>query len=109
MTCPVSKSGVEATSPSGATVTWSDGSVVDTADNNPTLTCTPINGSTFGIANTSVTCYGTDSSGNISPENCTFYIQVQGAFGVSCFVACMLCDCVFPTTMPCIILHVLLD
>lgn len=64
----------EATSGSGATVTFSATSTdVDPAS--PTVTCTPSSGSTFPITTTTVNCSATDTVGNTS--NGSFTVTVQ--------------------------------
>jgi hypothetical protein len=64
---------VEATSPVGATVTFS---AFDNLDPAPELSCAPESGSTFGFGATSVTCTATDAAGNVSPSG-TFSVTVQ--------------------------------
>jgi Tol biopolymer transport system component len=56
---------VEATGPTGATVTFSV-SATDDADPAPTVSCAPASGSTFPLGGTTVTCTATDASGNQS-------------------------------------------
>jgi hypothetical protein len=53
----------EATSPSGAPVTYKV-TATDAVDPNPTVVCKPASGSEFPIRTTVVTCTATDSSGN---------------------------------------------
>jgi hypothetical protein len=57
----------EATSPAGATATFS-ATAVDNIDGAITLTCIPISGSTFPLGLTTVNCTATDSSGNSGPN-----------------------------------------
>lgn len=64
----------EATSSSGATVTFSATST-DVDPVSPTVTCTPSSGSTFPIATTTVNCSATDTAGNTS--NGSFNVTVQ--------------------------------
>lgn len=64
----------EATSPSGAVVTFS-ATATDVADPVPTVTCDHPSGSTFALGNSLVTCTATDSSGN--PATATFTVTVN--------------------------------
>ncbi|MFN8413718.1 MAG: HYR domain-containing protein [Anaerolineales bacterium] len=64
----------EATSASGATVTYS-ASASDTLDNNVTVSCTPSSGSTFAIGSTLVTCSSTDQAGNMGSNSFTITVQ----------------------------------
>ena len=54
---------MEATEPSGASVTFS-ASAFDTVDGPITPTCAPSSGSTFSIGDTTVDCTATDAAGN---------------------------------------------
>jgi hypothetical protein len=54
---------VEATSPSGATVTYS-ASAADTVDGGVTPSCSPASGSTFPMGTTRVSCTARDARGN---------------------------------------------
>jgi HYR domain/von Willebrand factor type A domain len=54
---------VEATSPSGATVSY-DASAVDNVDGPLTPTCIPPSGSVFPLGATTATCQATDAAGN---------------------------------------------
>ena len=65
---------VEATSGSGATVTYS-ASASDLVDGSITPTCTPASGGTFALGTTTVTCEATDDAGNTGSK--TFTITVQ--------------------------------
>jgi hypothetical protein len=67
---------VNATSPSGAVVTYSV-SATDPDDAVASLSCVPASGSTFPIGTTTVTCTATDTHGNTSTA--TFTIHVEGA------------------------------
>jgi hypothetical protein len=67
---------VNATSPSGAVVTYS-ATATDTHDPNPSLTCSPASGATFPIGTTTVRCNAQDASGNTSSK--TFTVKVKGA------------------------------
>ncbi|MGH3202035.1 MAG: HYR domain-containing protein [Streptosporangiaceae bacterium] len=71
----------DATSPSGATVTYPLPAVKD-PDNPtpPTAVCTPSSGSVFPIGTTTVTCTATDDNDDvISTVSTTFTITVNGA------------------------------
>jgi hypothetical protein len=67
---------VNATSPSGAVVTYA-ASASDDRDAAPSLTCTPASGATFPIGTTTVRCNASDASGNTSSK--TFTVKVKGA------------------------------
>jgi outer membrane protein assembly factor BamB len=67
---------VDATSPSGAVVTYSV-SATDPDDPVASLSCVPASGSTFLIGTTTVTCTATDTHGNTS--SATFTVHVKGA------------------------------
>ncbi len=54
---------IEATGPSGAGVTYT-ASATDDLDPNPTVACSPPSGSVFQLGVTTVSCTGTDASGN---------------------------------------------
>ena len=70
----------DATSPSGATVTYSLPAVTDPdATTPPAAVCTPPSGSTFAIGTTTVTCTATDSKDINSPVSTTFTVTVKGA------------------------------
>ena len=64
----------EATSPSGATVTYSV-TAVDNVDGVIAPTCTPSSGSTFALGTTTVTCTATDAAGNTA--SATFTVTVR--------------------------------
>ncbi len=67
---------VEATSPSGAAVTFtSTPTWTDTVDGSGNASCTPANGSTFAIATTTVTCSFTNSRGGSASK--TFTVTVR--------------------------------
>ena len=56
---------LEATSPSGAPVTYTSPTATDVAGPvNPIVTCTPASGSTFPVGTTVVKCSATDGAGN---------------------------------------------
>lgn len=64
---------VVATSSQGAAVYYNV-AAADDCDNSPNVICTPPSGSIFPIGTTTVTCVGTDSSGNSS--TCSFNVIV---------------------------------
>jgi HYR domain len=65
---------VEATSPTGATVTYS-ASAADQVDSTVPVSCTPTSGSNFPLATTTVDCSATDDAGNTATGS--FKITVQ--------------------------------
>ncbi len=65
---------VEATSPSGATVSFT-ATASDANPVSPTLTCTPISGSTFPLGTTVVTCSATGASGTTAHGSFTVRVQ----------------------------------
>jgi hypothetical protein len=70
----------DATSPSGATVTYPLPAVTDPdAATPPAAVCTPPSGSVFPIGTTTVTCTATDSKDLNSPVSTSFTITVKGA------------------------------
>ncbi len=69
----------DATSPSGATVTYPLPAVTDFDDTPPAAVCVPASGSVFPIGTTTVTCTATDSDDLNSPVHATFTITVIGA------------------------------
>jgi hypothetical protein len=58
---------VEATSPSGAVVTYPLPGATDLVDPSPSVACAPPSGSTFPLGRTTVGCTALDFSGNLSP------------------------------------------
>ena len=64
----------EATSPSGAVVTFS-ASATDLVDGPRPVTCTPPSGSTFVLGTTAVTCESSDTRGNTARDS--FNVTVQ--------------------------------
>jgi hypothetical protein len=56
---------VEATGPSGATVTFT-ATAVDNVDGSVPVTCTPASGSLFPLGSTTVNCSASDLSGNVA-------------------------------------------
>ena len=71
-----SNSTAEATTPSGAVVTYPLPTATDTVDPNPTVDCEPPSGSTLGLGPHTITCTATDASGNTSAPQ-TFTVTVQ--------------------------------
>ena len=63
----------EATSAAGAAVTYS-ASAADLVDPSPSFGCAPASGSTFPLGTTTVSCSGTDNSGNTTTD--TFDVNV---------------------------------
>jgi hypothetical protein len=71
---------VDATSPAGATVTYTTPAAHDEDLSTVTVSCLPASGSTFAIGGTTVTCTATDSDGDTnSPVTNTFNVHVKGA------------------------------
>ena len=70
VTVPADITGVEATSPAGATVTFVS-SASDLVSGPLPTTCIPPSGSTFPIGTTPVTCSATDGAGNIGSASFT--------------------------------------
>ncbi len=64
----------EATSASGATVTYAVGDADDVVDGAVTPVCTPTSGATFPLGRTTVTCTATDRAGNTARQ--TFDVTV---------------------------------
>jgi HYR domain len=72
--------GVDATGPSGATVTYTAPAVTDGDDASPpAAVCTPKPGSVFPIGTTTVTCTATDTDDANSPVSASFTVTVEGA------------------------------
>ncbi|MFY9577863.1 MAG: Ig-like domain-containing protein [Gaiellaceae bacterium] len=67
---------VNATSPTGAKVTYS-ASATDGTDPNPGVNCSPPSGATLAIATTTVNCTATDHAGNKASGS--FTVTVKGA------------------------------
>ena len=65
----------EATSGSGAVVTYSGQSASDLVDGVLPATCTPPSGSAFGLGSTTVTCTATDAAGNTGSASFTVTVQ----------------------------------
>jgi hypothetical protein len=74
---------VEATGPSGATVTF-EVTAADLVDPSPVVSCSPASGSTVGIGTTTVMCTATDSAGNTVTGS--FDVTVTEPVGPSGFV-----------------------
>ena len=72
---------VDATSPQGATVTYSAPTATDESGDtsSASVNCTPVSGSTFAIGTTTVTCTATDSDDTNSPVSAHFTVTVNGA------------------------------
>jgi len=70
---------VNATSPQGATVTYTPPTVVDEDSPLPPVNCTPASGSTFAIGTTTVTCTVSDSDDTPSSVSQSFTVTVNGA------------------------------
>ncbi|HET9909844.1 MAG TPA: HYR domain-containing protein, partial [Anaerolineales bacterium] len=66
---------VEATSASGAVVTYTNPTTTDAVDGAGTSFCSPSSGETFSLGNTTVTCTAADSHGNVSTP-ATFVVHV---------------------------------
>jgi hypothetical protein len=70
---------VDATSPSGAVVSYTPPTVVDADSPLPAVSCTPASGSTFAIGTTTVNCSVSDSDDTNSPVSASFTVTVVGA------------------------------
>lgn len=70
---------VDATSPAGATVSYTPPTVVDEDSPLPAVSCTPASGSTFAIGSTTVNCSVSDSDDTNSPVSASFTVTVEGA------------------------------
>ena len=69
-----------ATSPSGATLTYSPPTVTDPDDaTSPAPSCSPASVSLFPVGTTMVTCTATDPDDSNSPVTTSFAVTVQGA------------------------------
>jgi hypothetical protein len=66
---------VEATSASGAIVTYAAASAADAVDPAPTVSSSPVSGATFPLGTTTVTVTAADSASNVSTA--TFTVTVQ--------------------------------
>ena len=65
----------EATSPSGAAVSWTDPTANDALSGVASVICVPASGSTFALGTTLVTCTATDNVGNSNSS--TFNVIVE--------------------------------
>jgi uncharacterized repeat protein (TIGR01451 family) len=65
----------EATSATGATVTFQEPTAVDTGSGLATLTCSHASGDTFALGTTTVSCTATDNAGNSSSASFTITVQ----------------------------------
>jgi hypothetical protein len=71
---------VNATSPAGAVVTYTNPVASDESLSTVTVSCLPASGSTFAIGDTTVTCTATDTDGDKnSPVQNSFNVHVKGA------------------------------
>lgn len=68
---------VDATTPAGASVTFTVTADDDVPDAAPNISCTPPSGSTFAIGTTTVSCTATDDEG--AQTTGTFTVTVRGA------------------------------
>jgi hypothetical protein len=68
---------VNATSSSGAVVTYAAPTALDEAGESPTASCSPASGSTFAIGITTVTCTASDSDDAPSTVSQTFTVTVN--------------------------------
>jgi hypothetical protein len=68
--------GVNATSPAGAVVTYTTPAVTDEETPLPPVICAPVSGSTFKIGTTTVTCTATSAEDANSPATSTFTVTV---------------------------------
>jgi hypothetical protein len=73
---------VDATSPAGATVTYTPPTASEPGETEAVaVTCAPPSGSTFAIGSTKVTCTATDPDNTSSPVSASFTVTVVGAAG----------------------------
>jgi hypothetical protein len=68
-------SGVEATGPAGAPVSYTSPATHDVVDGDLVASCAPISGSTFALGTSTVTCGATDAHGNAAVPT-TFNVTV---------------------------------
>jgi hypothetical protein len=66
---------VEATSASGAVVTYTSPTASDIVDGSVSVSCSPVSGATFALGNTTVTCNAIDTNGNQAIAT-TFVVHV---------------------------------
>ena len=77
----------EATSASGAVVSYTSPATSDAVDGAGVASCSPASGSTFALGNTTVTCNATDAHGNAATPT-TFVVKVRyAAAGGMCYGA----------------------
>jgi hypothetical protein len=80
LSLPSSPLTVDATSPNGATVTYTaTASEPDEASATPTVSCTPASGSTFAIGTTTVNCTASDAASPPDTTTGSFQVAVNGA------------------------------
>lgn len=77
VTVPGNISGVKATGPAGAVVTYPGATATDWVDGSITPTCTPASGSTFAVGTTTVTCSAKDKAGNTGSNTFTVMVVVD--------------------------------
>ena len=70
---------VNATSPAGASVSYTPPAVLDEDSPLPAVSCSPASGSTFAIGITTVTCTASAAGDSNSPVSASFTVTVQGA------------------------------
>jgi hypothetical protein len=71
---------VDATSPAGAAVTYTNPVASDEDLSTVSVNCVPASGSTFAIGDTTVACTATDTDGDAkSPVHASFNVHVEGA------------------------------
>lgn len=84
VTVPLGDVFAQIQSPAGAVVDYSaDVSVSDTVDPAPSLDCVPASGSTFAPGDTTVTCTGTDASGNNAVAVFGVSVGYAGGIGIT--------------------------
>ena len=64
-------SGVEATGPGGAVVSYTNPSASDLVDGSVSVSCSPLSGSAFALGTTTVNCSATDNAGNTGTNSFT--------------------------------------
>ena len=80
LSLPSSPLTVDATSPQGASVTYTaKASLPDDASATPTVSCSPASGSTFAIGTTTVTCKASDGANPPDVTKGSFQVVVKGA------------------------------
>jgi hypothetical protein len=82
---------VEATSPSGAVVTYTNPSATDIVDTSVVVICVKASGSTFAVGVNTVICTARDSHGNSATSSFTIEVGVKPCFCL--FVCCLGCFC----------------